>query len=143
MTKSKKISVISGEKYFDNLLGDIKPIEDDLFSFFVRVGVIKYRPPRHPFFEFILNVGMSDVVNVLKQNSFSGKDILSFVFPERWMSVHERYRFMSDLCKHPEVSKIKQVDILTSDPVLVGNFLKEQIRIITFDDKNYSHDNKD
>jgi len=134
--------VIRGDQIFENLLGDINYSNDSfasqLYPFKVRVGVVKLRPPRHEFFEFIIDMGYLDIDRILQKKSLKGKTKLTFVFPERWMGVQETSAFMHLLVNHPEVSKIKQVDILTSSPMMISNFAAEQIRILTWDgDEKY------
>jgi len=125
---------------FEELLGDINYKDNtNLYPFKVRVGVIKYRPPRHEFFEVILNMGYTNIEPILYHKKFNPPPTLNFVFPERFMSVHEQYAFMSKLKNHPEVNQIKQVDIITSNPMITSNFKREMIRSIQWpkDDKKY------
>jgi len=125
---------------FDQLLGDINYKDDtNLYPFKVRVGVVKYRPPRHEFFEIILNMGYTNIDPILYHKKFNPPPTLNFVFPERFMNVHEQYGFIPKLKNHPEVNQIKQVDIITSNPMIIGNFKKEMIRVIQWpdDDKKY------
>ncbi|MHA1816597.1 MAG: hypothetical protein ACTSX1_11360 [Candidatus Heimdallarchaeaceae archaeon] len=127
---------VSMSQPFEEMLGDIKydPIEKGLYPFMVRCGVAKYRPPRHPFFEYLINLGMGDIENVLYHTGGELSGVLTFVFPERHMSVHEQRSFTSQLNKHPTVDKITQVDIITSCPMLVGSFYAEMIRVLTWED---------
>jgi len=131
---------ISAGKPFEEMLGDIKydPMERGLYPFLARVGVCKYRPPRHPYFEYLINLGSGYIEKILYgTGKLSG--ILTFVFPERFMSVHEQRSFMFQLCKHPTIDKVKQVDIITSCPLLVSDFYAEMIRILTWeDDKEFA-----
>jgi len=102
---------------FDQLLGDINYKDDtNLYPFKVRVGVVKYRPPRHEFFEIILNMGYTNIDPILYHKKFNPPPTLNFVFPERFM-----------------------MDIITSNPMIIGNFKKEMIRVIQWpdDDKKY------
>ncbi len=124
---------VSAGDTFENWLGDIKydPTEQKLYPFMARVGVVKYRPPRHECFEYLREMGSGAIENVLyHKGEISG--VMAFVFPERHMSVHEQRTFMYSLVKHPTVKKVTQVDIITSCPLLVGDFHKEMIRIITW-----------
>ncbi len=137
------MQVMSGAQIMDEMLGDIVYPKDSsagkLYKFQARVGVVKRRPPRHEYFDFIRDMGMVDVARVFKGESFEGKKCLTFIFPERWMGVVEEQAFTSVLNKHPEVDSIEQVDIITSSPMLVGSFHREQIRILTWpDDHEYS-----
>ena len=132
-------NVTSAGQIFEQMLGDINYEDDmDLYPFKVRVGVVKYRPPRHEFFEFIRDMGSVHISPILKGEPLNSGN-LTFVFPERWMSVHDQQAFMHKLVQHPEANKIEQVDIITSSPLIVGNFRRETIRILEWpDDKEYT-----
>ena len=131
-------TVTTAGEIFEGMLGDINYEDDlDLYPFKVRVGIAKYRPPRHEFFDFIRDMGSGHISPILKGESINS-EMLTFVFPERWMSVHEQQAFMLKLAQHPEANKIKQVDIITKSPLIVGNFRREMIRILEWpDDKEY------
>lgn len=135
------VRMVTGNQIFEDMLGDINyPLEKyaDTYPFKVRVACVKRRPPRHDFFEFIRNMGLEDIDRVLAGKPLRGREVLTFVFPERWMNVVEQQSFMSCLMKNPDIDKIKQVDIVTSSPLLIGNFFSEMIRVVTWeDDKNY------
>ena len=133
-------NVISAGEIFEQMLGDIDYEDDmDLFPFKVRVGIAKYRPPRHEFFDFIRDMGSVHIGPILKGEPLNHSGILTFVFPERWMSVHDARAFMLKLTRHPEANKIEQVDIITSSPLMVGDFRREMIRILEWpDDKEYT-----
>lgn len=140
------VTVIRGDEILDSMLGDIDYPKDSapgtLYPFKVRVGCAKRRPPRHEFFEYLIDMGMPDIDKVFKNESFEGKKSLTFIFPERWMGVAEQQAFMAALSAHPEAETLEQVDIITSSPLLIGNFYKEQIRILTWDDDdNYNGNN--
>lgn len=128
--------MISAADLIEEMLGDIKPIGDKdvykLYPFFVRVGCVKMAAPRHPRFEYIKELGSGIIDNI-----FTGRELPSFmtlVFPERHMSVHEQQQLMIAVLANPGVSKVKQVDILTSSPLIIGNFHRESIRILTWPD---------
>lgn len=131
-------NVTSAGEIFEQMLGDINYEDDmDLYPFKVRVGIAKYRPPRHEFFDFIRDMGSGHISSVLKREPLNSGN-LTFVFPERWMSVHEQRAFMLKLSRHPEADKIEQVDIITSSALMVGDFRREMIRILEWpDDKEY------
>jgi len=121
---------------FDQMLGDIGDYVDKLniYPFKVRCGVIKYRPPRHEFFQWIKEMGAGDIEAIIKGESFNPSSTLTFVFPEAHMSVHEEREFTVFLKNHPEVDKIKQVDILTKSPMLISSFTREMVRVVTWED---------
>lgn len=128
----------SGASVFEEMLGDIDYPEDSfagkLYKFKCRVGCVKRRPPRHKYFEYILEMGSGDIDKVFKGESFRGKKHLTFVFPERYMGVTEQRAFTSVLNNHPEADSLEQVDIITSNPMLIGSFHNIQIRILTWED---------
>ena len=137
---NNQTKVQSGTTLFDSMLGSIDYPEDSkagrLYPFKVRCGVIKRRPPRHEFFELIIDMGRGDITRVLENKKFRGKGIvdLAFIFPERWMNVVEQQQFMRLLLRHQDVARIRCVDLLTSSPILTGEFFREQIRIVTWSD---------
>ena len=131
------VQAMSMGSWFDQMLGDIKYSPDSqagkLYPFFVRVGCVKRRPPRHPFFEMFVDVGYGLIDKVMFHEKLD-RNSLSFVFPERWLGVAEQQAFTHVLAKHPEVENIKQLDILTSSPLLIGSFMAVQIRILTWEE---------
>mgnify|MGYP000695653740 CR=1 FL=1 len=127
---------------FDEWLGAINYSEDDLcgqtYPFFLRVGCVKACPPRHERFEYIKNMGMSRIEDVMQGNPLNS-DTLTFVFPERHMSVHEQQAFMMKLACHPDAMRgnIKTVDILTSSAIMISSFHREQILILQWEDDDH------
>ena len=134
------ITASSETTIFDSMLGDIDYPKDSevgkLYPFKVRCGVIKRRPPRHEFFQFIIDMGRNNIDRVLKHQAFGQKPPteLTFVFPERWMGVAEQQGFMSRLKKHPDAENIERVNLLTSSPIMVSDFMREHLRILTWED---------
>lgn len=141
---------MNGKQWFDSMLGDISYEPDSqagkLYPFFVRVGCVKRRPPRHEFFQWFVDMGRPLIDAVMNHDYIEGGS-LAFVFPERWMGVAEQQAFTHCLAKHPEVDSITQVDIITSAPLLISSFMADQIRILTWPDDeglyNGSPENKD
>ena len=134
------MNFVSSNNVFEEMLGDIKydPVKLGLYSFMLRVGVSKYRPPRHPFFEYMIHLGEGDIENILYHTGkLSG--CYTFIFPERHMSVHEQRAFMSQLNTHPTADKIIQVDIITSSAIMISDFFNDMIQILTWEDDNKLH----
>ena len=77
-------------------------------------------------------MGMGHIDPILYHEKFDPPEILTFIFPEAHMSVHEEHAFMYKLARHPEVDQIKQVDIITKSPMIVGNFRAEMVRVVTW-----------
>ena len=65
---------------------------------------------------------------------------LAFVFPERHMGVAEQHSLTHHLAAHPEDSKTLTVDIITSSPMIIGSFMREQIRILTWPEDSGLYD---
>ena len=127
---------------FDEWLGAIHYTTDEpcgkTYPFFVRVGCVKAAPPRHERFEFIREMGLPDIEDVM-QGKPMAIEHLTFVFPERHMSVHEQQAFMLKLATHPDAmsGKIKTVDILTSSALMISSFHREQILILEWEDDEH------
>jgi len=129
---------MSNSNLIDDILKDIDPTIEkqyDSLNFNVRVGCIKMAAPRHPRFEWFLNMGQNDIDCLFSDQSFSS-DKLTFVFPERFMSVQEQHSFTQALINHKDTKsgKLKSVDIITSSPMIIGCFHRETIRVISFND---------
>jgi hypothetical protein len=83
-------------------------------------------------------MGVAYIGPIFKGELFDPPEILTFVFPEAHMNVHEEREFTVYLENHPEVNKIKQIDILTKSPMLISSFTREMVRVVTWeDDKDY------
>lgn len=129
---------------FDNWLGGINYPKDSfagqLYPFWHRVGIVQKAPPRHERFEFMIDMGLPDIERVFTGEPLSSEH-LTFVFPERYMSVHEQQAFMAVLNKHPDAvsGRIKTMDMLTSCSLLISSFHKEAILILNWpDDDEYA-----
>ncbi len=122
---------------FDEMLGDINYEDHEmsmsLYPFKVRVGMPYRRPPRHQMWEFCLELGRMDIDRVFMKKPFKTNS-LTFVYPERWMNVSEQRNFMHQLNQHPEVETLKQVDIITHSPLMLGDFTQYMIRVLKWDD---------
>lgn len=118
-------------KIFDNMLGDIDKHAHTKYA--LRVGCVKMAAPRHERFNEIREMGYSDIFNLFENLTFSSSD-LTFVFPERWMSVIEQQAFMHAMEQHRDFESIKSIDIITSSPLIISSFRRESIRILTWED---------
>ena len=133
----KKTTMVNLASIFEEMLGDINYEGDkfsmELYPFKVRVGMPYRRPPRHEMWEFFLEMGRLDIDRVFKKEPFQ-TDSLTFVFPERWMNVSEQRNFMHQLKQHPDVKTLKQVDMITHSPLMLGEFTRHMIRILKWED---------
>jgi hypothetical protein len=105
--------------------------------------VLPWIPPRDSRFDFERDFGMTKIDDVLNKKPLkldttvkSGGHVL-FVFPERWLSTQEEYTFTPDLKENPTIknSKMTIIDIVTKSPLILGSFIKEDVRIIKSEEK--------
>lgn len=130
------MSITSIKAVFDEWLGSINPNAYTKYN--LRVGCVKMASPRDSKFDFIREYGYQDIISIFENKPFSSND-LTFVFPERHMSVHEQQAFMHKLEQHPDFEDIKSIDIITSSPLIIGAFRRESINILTWsNDSKYS-----
>jgi hypothetical protein len=100
-------------------------------------AVIKALPPRDEEFEFYLDLGMSNIEKIFSKSPLElrlSKE-LTFMFPERWMSVHEQRMFPTRIREHPQAKEIEAVWIITSSPIIIGECWC--VTIIEFPDKHH------
>lgn len=115
-------------------LGDIDPNSDESsYPFGLRVGCVKMASPRHSRFDFVRDMG-AELLDKLFNNEPINDTTIVLMFPERHLSVHEQSSIMLRLKQHVSANDIEQVDIVTSSPLIVGNFKRESIRILTWSD---------
>lgn len=119
---------------FDNAFADHVPHQglNPYKDFVVQLIVYKDIPPRDPRFEFNREMGMSFLDGIMNLKSCGLGGNLLFMFPERWLSVHEQRAFMWALDKNPDKKKITRIRIGTSCPLIVGDFTREDVRIVSF-----------
>lgn len=96
-------------------------------------------PPRDSRFDYEREMGSQLVESVLEHRSLNVKKTkagdgqrLLFVFPERYMTTQEEYYFIPMLRKHPDVvdMKLNIIDVVTKSALIIGNFIKDDIRIV-------------
>jgi hypothetical protein len=130
----------SADQTINELLKDINYDHDtfamELYPFKVRLGAVYRRPPRHPFFEYLLELGHMDIERVFKGESFRGRTHLTFVFPERWVGISEQRSFMYSLNRHPEAKTLELVDIITSCPMFLSDCANVMVRVLQWEDDN-------
>jgi len=123
-----------------DLLGDLfnqhgPPTEAELlvYPFPVKVAVVVKRPPRHKYFEWFRDIGRVNVERLFNNEPLKvGDGLLTFVFPERWMSVEEQTMFMLKVLENPNKEAIKELNLVTSSPMILSDFTRTMIRMIYF-----------
>mgnify|MGYP005992781715 CR=1 FL=1 len=126
-------TMITLSQWFDTLLSSIDTSASPQFPFAVRVGCVKMSSPRHPRFADVLNMGVTLLDSVFKREPITETN-LCFVFPERFMSVHEQQKFMYALLENPNVNDFRTVDIITSSALMLGDYKRENVVILSWDD---------
>jgi hypothetical protein len=123
----------------EDWIGDIDPnAAKPSYPFGVRVGCVKMSSPRHERFNFIRDMG-ADLLDNLFNNTPINATHPVFIFPERHLSVHEQSSIMLRLSQHVSADNFECIDIITSSPLVIGNFNRETIRILTWsDDEKYN-----
>lgn len=123
------IQALSGDQWFENLSGGKWPdTPDKIYPFPVHVALPKWRPSRHEYWEFMLEMGRGEVLAALAGKPVQPK--LLVVFPERYISIQEQYIFMSAIARNQ--TKIRLFEMVTQSPIIIGNFLRTQLRIVTW-----------
>jgi len=137
MSADNSPRLASGSSWFDNLGGaQIEKLPD--YPFHLRVLLAGPRvTPRRKSFTYWMEMGRGLIEPIIfhRPLPMAGDGLaLTFVFPERWMSVHEQHLFISRLEQHPEAGRIKQVDILTQNVLIVGCLPAGALRVFSFPD---------
>ena len=82
-------------------------------------------------FDLIRDFGSDKIDDICGDKKNSLEENLLFVFPERYLSVHEQQSFMYNIERHKQRKKIKEICLITSSPLVIGSFVKECITIIS------------
>ena len=142
------ITVSSPAEWVSNLFPE-SPTDrqlKDCFNIWWRVVCCSI-PSRDPEFEYMKDFGAGNIVPALEHDtlkmSVSTKDggqHLGFFFPERYITTQEEYMFVPMIKDHPQVKKAKFtiVDIVTKSPLIVGNFMKDDVRIVQREEGDFS-----
>lgn len=99
-------------------------------DFPIQVLVVKDIPPRHEMFELERDFGSGFLEDIMEMRSLPAGKLL-FYFPERWLSVEEQRLFMWAIMANPTRKKITLLQLLTSSPMMVSDFHREMIMVIS------------
>lgn len=118
-------------QWIEDMFKDYKrPANSGPFDYLVAVcGRVDSPGPRDERWEYILDLGMPLLEKVLRFEPI-GAGPHFFIFPDRWLVPGEAVEFASALRKNPDAAKFGRVYIVTHQPYLVGDCLKEQCRIV-------------
>ena len=112
-------------------------------NIFWRVALM-WIPPRDERFEFINEMGRAHLDAVLNNQLLkisktnNGGQRIFFVFPERYLTTQEEHVFCDCLARHDQIlaAKLTIIDLVTKSPLIIGNFLSDDVRVIK-DTTNY------
>ncbi len=122
MVTVQSINNVGALGWFDDIeYQDTNSVSGDKLPFKMRVLIPGYDiTPRNDAFEWVLDYGRGLLEPVLRHQPLM-TDKISWVLPERWLSVHEQRLLIWQLLHHPDAKagKIKTVDIITQNPLIV------------------------
>jgi hypothetical protein len=99
--------------------------------------VAKDISPRHPRFEYLRDLGSAMIEPILLDRpipTIKRGGTVSFYFPERWLTRWEEQRFVFCVWHHRSMMTLGRVNILTAGPLIVGDFVRESVRILQNDE---------
>lgn len=118
MQRGTSLQGLRVSKFFDQFFKGIDADRFMVHDIRLRVACAGVRVcPRDPMFEWHLDRGRNHIEKLLRRETL-GVSHLEFVFPERWMNIHERRLLVDAIVNHPE---IKSADILMQDPLIAGS----------------------
>lgn len=126
------MKILSLQGFFDDMLDSINDNSKMHTPYKFRVGCIKMAAPRDPRYAMLLDVGLVNIEAIFDNKPLVNSN-LCFVFPERFLSIHEQQSFFCKLEKHPDFDKIESIDMITSSPLIIGGVRRDNILIITHD----------
>lgn len=92
-----------------------------------------HQGPLHPRYEYMHDMGMPHLKNILLGTGKLPSGDLMFIFPDRWLNPGQAQKFNSLLCKHPSIladKKPRKVLVVTHQPYIVSDCVREQVRVI-------------
>jgi hypothetical protein len=105
-------------------------VKESYPDFPIQVIVVKDIPPRDKRFQFERDMGTGFLDAIMEMGELPKGSVLIY-FPERWLSVGEQRLFMSSIMDNPTRKNIQLLQIVTSSPMIVSDFFREMIRIIS------------
>lgn len=130
--RSPKITAGTPFAWIEEMFKDYKRPEAAKWPFDFLVGVagrIDSPGPRDERYEYILDAGMPLIEKVLICQPI-GKGPHFFIFPDRWMVPAEAVEFGHRLACNPDAKSFGRVYVITHQPYIVQDCLKEQVRIM-------------
>ncbi len=125
-----------GQDLWDVFKDYVEPAHiKDKWNFQLMCIVDSFMGPLSPRYEFILDMGVGLIGAVYANKPLPDGD-LTFIFPDRWITPRFAILFNHALNKHPSIVKgpRRKVLIVCFQPYIVGDCMKEQVRIIRSDE---------
>jgi hypothetical protein len=110
------------------------------WNFQLMVIVDSFLGPLSPRYEYILDMGVPHLKAVYAQQPLPAGD-MTFIFPDRWITPRFAIMFNHVLNKNPSIvaeakaGKRRKILIVCFQPYIVGDCMKEQVRIIREDEE--------
>ncbi len=98
--------------------------------------------PLHPRYDSVQDMGATLIPLVYNKKPLPSGDLL-FAFPDRWIGPIYARMFIYCLNRHPSIVKSKtrrKILIVTTQPYIIGDCIRENVRIITHDNANAMRD---
>ena len=145
-------SVVSIATWFDETFGatydemrENKGYVDrcmETYGFLYRCLVSKDIPPRHSMFSFIRGMGVTKYDEIFSKTIERLPDSWLLAVPERHTSIQEQQALIHTLAeKNKELGNpMKELDILTSSPMIISDSVQDSVRIIGFPDGKPTYD---
>lgn len=126
-----------GQELWDVFKDYVEPehIKKD-WKFQLMVIVDSFMGPLSPRYEFILDMGVSHLKAVYAQEPLPPANEYMFIFPDRWLTPRFAIMFNHLLNRNPtfQTGPRRKVLIVCFQPYIVGDCMKEQVRIIRSDE---------
>lgn len=128
----KKITASNPFGWIEELFSNFKRPAGSAWPFDYLVvvsGRVDSPGPRDSRWEYILDAGRNLLEKVLARQPI-GAGPHFFIFPDRWLQPGEAVEFVSALRANPDAKKFGRVYVVTNQPYLVGDCVKEQCLIL-------------
>ncbi len=133
MAKAPKVFVSNPYREIEKYFADFVRSPRDTWPCEICVAVcgrIDSPGPRDERWEFIRDAGMPLIDKVLKRQPI-GAGPHFFIFPDRWLTPPESASFVHHIIHNPDVAKFGRVYFVVHQPYIVGDCLRENVRVIT------------
>jgi len=106
-------------------------VKNSIYDFDVKVCIAPRCPPRDPMFEYVINMGRGDMERLFVERKPLKTRIALWVFPERWLTVHEQQALMYVVDKCGLRGELQSLQMITHSPLIIGDFTRDHVRMIS------------